>query len=314
VSPERVPVTVEGRELSLSNLDKHLYPSGFTKGELLDYYAKIAPVMLPHLQGRPVTVKRFPNGVGGQGFIEKNLPRHAPAWIATAVLPRKGRGSDTTRFPLVDGLAALTWFVNLAAIEFHTPMWRVNREGQPSQPDLVVFDLDPGAPATIVECCQVAQHLVEHLEPDGVELLAKTSGSKGLQLYGRIAERRWDGDRVNAWAHGVAEAVEHEVPELVVSRMSKSLRPGKVLIDWSQNNPAKTTVTAYSMRAVERPSVSTPVTGEEVRACAERGDPSMLVFSPEDVLQRVSSHGDLLAPLLASRRADGSPRKRRAAS
>jgi len=300
VSPERVPVTVEGRELSLSNLDKRLYPTGFTKGELLDYYAKIAPVMLPHLKGRPVTVKRFPDGVGGQGFIEKNLPRHAPDWIPTAVLPRKGRGSDTTRFPLIEGLAAFTWFVNLAAIEFHTPMWRVDKKGQPSPPDLVVFDLDPGAPATIVECCQVARHLVEHLESDGVELLAKTSGSKGLQLYGRIAERRWSGERVNAWAHEVAEAVEHEVPDLVVSRMSKSLRPGKILIDWSQNNPAKTTVTVYSMRAVERPSVSTPVTWGEVRACADGGDPATLAFSPEDVLGRVSDHGDLFAPLVSA--------------
>ncbi len=259
-------------------------------------------------------MKRFPDGVGGQGFIEKNLPRHAPDWIATAVLPRKGRGSDTTRFPLIDGLAALTWFVNLAAIEFHTPMWRVNRQKQPSPPDLVVFDLDPGAPATIVECCLVAQHLVEHLESDGVELLAKTSGSKGLQLYGRVAERRWDGERVNAWAHEVAEAVEHEVPDLVVSRMSKSLRPGKVLIDWSQNNPAKTTVTVYSMRAVERPSVSTPVTWEEVAACADSGDLSRLVFSPEDVLRRVSSHGDLFAPLLAGGRTGRSAKLPRAAS
>ena len=179
-------------------------------------------------------------------------------------------------------------------------MWRVNRAGRPSPPDLLVFDLDPGAPATIVECCQVAEHLVEHLKESGIDLVAKTSGSKGLQLYGRIAERRWSGERVNAFAHEVAEAVEKEAPELVVSRMSKSLRPGKILIDWSQNNPAKTTVTVYSMRAVERPSVSTPVTWEEVHACAEGGDPAMLVFSPEDVLGRLSSHGDLFAPLVSA--------------
>ena len=294
--PERVTVTVEGRQLSLSSLDKALYPTGFTKGELLDYYARIAPAMLPHLRRRPVTVKRFPDGVTKQGFIEKNVPRHAPDWIPAAVMPRKASGRETTRYAVIDELAALTWFVNMAAIEFHTPMWRLGANGQPKNPDLIVFDLDPGAPATIVQCCHVAGLLRARLAPEGIELLAKTSGSKGLQLYGRIAGKSWNGERVNSYAHEVAEQVEAAEPQLVVSRMTKSLRTGKVLIDWSQNNPAKTTVTPYSMRALDHPSVSTPVTWDEVGRCAE-GKADLLGFGPADVLARVERDGDLFAPL-----------------
>jgi len=300
VSPEKVAVEVEGHELNLSNLDKVLYPAtGFTKGEMLDYYARIAPVMLPHIKGRPLTVKRFPDGVTTKGFIEKNVPRHAPDWIRTAELPRKAAGRDTTNFAVVDGVAGLIWFANMAAVEFHTPMWRVDAKRQPKRPDLVVFDLDPGAPASIVECCEVAGFVRERLEADGIELFPKTSGSKGLQLYGSIAGRRWGGDEVNEYAHGVATDLEGEHPDAVVSRMTKSLRPGKVLIDWSQNNPGKTTVSPYSMRAVERPSASTPVTWDEVAASADTGDPERLRFGPGDVLARVEKDGDLFAPLLA---------------
>jgi bifunctional non-homologous end joining protein LigD len=300
VSPasERVTVTVEGRELSVSNLAKPMYPdTGFTKGELIDYYAKIAPVMLPHLRGRPVTTKRFPNGVNAGSFIEKNVPKHAPDWVRTVVLSRKSKGADTNEYAVVDDLATLVWFANLASIEFHTPMWRIDDGGKPLRPDLIVFDLDPGAPATIVECCKVALLLQERLASDGISLLPKTSGSKGLQLYGKLTTGL-AGDEVNAYAHGVAEAVEKDRGDLVVSRMTKALRNGKILIDWSQNNPAKTTVSAYSMRALPEPSVSTPVTWDEVGKCA-RGGNARLGFSPYDVLKRVEKSGDLFAPLLA---------------
>jgi bifunctional non-homologous end joining protein LigD len=298
-SDERVTVTIEGRELSLSNLAKPMYPAtGFAKGELLDYYAKIAPVMLPHLRARPVTVKRFPNGVEASGFIEKNVPKHAPEWIRTVVLERKAKGADTNEYAVIDDLASLVFFANLAAIEFHTPMWRLDRAGHPVKPDLIVFDLDPGDPATIVQCCEVSLLLRERLANDGILLAAKTSGSKGLQLYGAIAGHRLDGDDVNAYAHEVAQAVEVDEPELVVSRMTKSLREAKILIDWSQNNRAKTTVTPYSMRAIPHPSVSTPVTWDEVEACAGGGRKARLGFGPEEVLERVSTSGDLFATVL----------------
>jgi bifunctional non-homologous end joining protein LigD len=296
-SRNEVTVSVDGREIRLSNLDKPLFPGGFTKGDLLDYYARVAPVMLAHLKGRPVTVKRFPDGVGKSGFIEKNVPRHAPEWIKTVTLARKAAGKETTEYVLADGLAALTWLANLAAIEFHTPMWRADRSGAPRSPDLIVFDLDPGAPASIAECCEVAARLRERLAKDKIDLLAKTSGSKGLQLYGRIASKRWGADRPNEYAHDVAEELEQADPGLVVSRMAKALRPGKVLIDWSQNNPAKTTVTPYSMRALDHPSVSTPVSWDEVEAGA-RGVLDLLAFTPADVLARIDRLGDLFAPVL----------------
>jgi bifunctional non-homologous end joining protein LigD len=296
---ERVTVTVGDRELSLSNLAKPMYPTtGFTKGELIDYYAKIAPVMLPHLKGRPVTTKRFPNGVEASSFIEKNVPRHAPEWVRTVVLNRKSKGADTNEYAVVDELATLIWFANLASIEFHTPMWRIDASGRPQPPDLLVFDLDPGEPATIVQCCEVALLLRDRLEADGISLLPKTSGSKGLQLYGTVATRGWTGEEVNAFAHKVAEAVEADRGELVVSRMTKALRKAKILIDWSQNNPAKTTVSPYSMRALPHPSVSTPVTWDEVEDCARPGGKGRLGFSPAEVLKRVGASGDLFEGLL----------------
>jgi bifunctional non-homologous end joining protein LigD len=301
VSPtsERVPVTVEGRQLSLSNLAKPMYPAtGFTKGELIDYYAKIAPVMLPHLRGRPVTTKRFPNGVQAPSFIEKNVPRHAPEWVRTVVIGRKSKGADTNEYAVIDDLATLVWFANLASIEFHTPMWRIDAAGRPQRPDLIVFDLDPGAPATIVQCCEVALLLRHRLGTEGISLLPKTSGSKGMQLYGSIGERGWDGEEVNAFAHEVAEAVEAEKPALVVSRMTKALRTGKILIDWSQNNPAKTTVSPYSMRALPEPSVSTPLGWDEVEGWAGSGGKGQVGYGPEAVLARVAEGGDLFAGLL----------------
>lgn len=331
---ERFTAEIGGRELSFSNLSKVLYPStGFTKGELIDYYLRIAPVMLPHLARRPITVKRFPNGVVQQGFIEKNVPKHAPPWIRTAVLSRRMKGRDTNEYALVDDLPALVFFANLAAIEFHTPMWRVPddfgaggadeggeaeetskaEEGGDAEetgeaedalnaraatPDLIVFDLDPGAPATIQQCSQVAVVLRDQLASEGIELCPKTSGSKGMQLYGSVASRGWQGLEVNEFAHAAAEAAETNMPQLVVSKMAKALRTGKILIDWSQNNPAKTTVTPYSMRAVTEPSVSTPVTWAEVEACAAGHADGKLGFGPHEVLERVESMGDLLGAVL----------------
>jgi bifunctional non-homologous end joining protein LigD len=309
VSPEgeRVDIRVDGRELQLSNLEKPLFPTGFTKRDMLDYYARIAPAMLPHLRDRPVTVKRFPQGVHHKGFIEKNVPRHAPDWIRTITLPRKGTdrwgkktpadsGRDTTQFTVVDDLATLTWLVNLAAVEFHTPMWRTGPKGpkeQPRPPDLLVFDLDPGQPATITQCCQVALRLRDRASKDKIELVPKTSGSKGLQLYGSVGAKRWPAERTSEYAHALAEELEQSDPGLAVSRMAKSERSGKVFIDWSQNSMAKTTVSPYSLRALERPTVSTPLTWDEVQSGADNGGDALLGLSPEDVLDRVATMGDL---------------------
>jgi bifunctional non-homologous end joining protein LigD len=310
VSPEtpRVTVDVGGRELQLSNLDKPLYPTGFTKGDLLDYYARIAPVMLPHVRHRPVTVKRFPDGVKHQGFIAKNVPGNAPDWVRTITLPRKGtdrwgkpegagKNRDTTQFVVVEELATLMWLANLASVEFHTPMWRIGQKDQPRSPDLLVLDLDPGDPATISECCQIALELRHRVGEDGIELIPKTSGSKGMQLYGGITPKRWSADRVNGYARVLAEELEQTRPDLAVSRMAKVLRPGKVLIDWSQNNPAKTTVSPYSLRALEHPTVSTPLSWDEVEAGADGDGERLLAFSPRDVLARVETLGDLFGSL-----------------
>ena len=279
-----VLVDVEGRTVKLTNLEKVLYPDGFTKGQVVDYYSRIAPVLLPHLRDRAVTRKRYPDGVEGQVFFEKNAPRGTPEWVRTETLPSPGSSKDreTIDYVVVDDLATLVWTANLASLELHTHQWRV---GHP--PDLLVLDLDPGAPATVVECCRVALLLRERLP---FELFPKTSGNKGLQLYARAPV-----EDTNAFARQVAEELEKAEPDLVVSQMTKSLRPGKVLVDWSQNNRAKTTVSVYSLRARDTPTVSTPVTWDEVEACRR---PSDLVFTSEDVLFRVEELGDLFAPLL----------------
>jgi bifunctional non-homologous end joining protein LigD len=297
VSPERQLVRVESRSLSLSNLDKVLYPeAGFSKGEVIDYYTRIAPVLLPHARGRPLTVKRYPDGVEGEFFFEKNAPKGTPAWVKTVALPTPGSTKDrmTTDFAILCDLPTLVWAANLAAIELHVPMWRVNRSGKPQQPDLMVYDLDPGEGASIVECCQVAGLLREALRKDGLEALAKTSGSKGLQLYVPLRPvRPWQD--VHAYARRLATRLEQENPRLVVSNMRKDVRRGKVLIDWSQNNFAKTTVSVYSLRARARPTVSTPVTWQEVGRCRK---PEDLVFEAAEVLERVKRKGDLFAPAL----------------
>ncbi|MCW2615370.1 MAG: ATP-dependent ligase [Frankiales bacterium] len=289
----KVTVDVEGTQVVLSNLDKVLYPAvGFTKGQVLDYYTRIAPVLLPHLAERAVTRKRYPDGVDGQVFFEKNAPRGTPAWVRTVELasPGSSKGRETIDYVVVDDLATLVWTANLAALELHTHMWRVDRD----RPDLVVFDLDPGPPATIVECCVVAQLLRPLLQEDGMEPIAKTSGSKGLQLYAR-ADSFASSEETSAYAKGLAQRFENSHPELVLHRMTKSLRDGKVLVDWSQNSAAKTTVSVYSLRAKDRPTASTPVTWDEVAACTHPDD---LAFTSDDVLARVEEHGDLFAPLL----------------
>ena len=299
MSGTKVVVDVEGRSVALTNLEKVLYPSvGFAKAQVVDYYTRIAPVLLPHLRDRALTRKRYPDGVEGQVFFEKNAPRGTPEWVRTERLPSPGssKNRETIDYVVVDDLAALVWTANLASLELHTHMWRVG-DGEPAPPDMVVFDLDPGEPATIVECCEVAQLLRPLLEADGLAPVAKTSGSKGLQLYAR-ADAFGSSEQTSAYAKGLAQRLEKKQPELVVHRMTKALRPGKVLVDWSQNSAAKTTVSVYSLRARPRPTVSTPVTWDEVEGCRSPDD---LVFTSDDVLDRVAQHGDLFAPLLAPR-------------
>ncbi|MEU7478779.1 non-homologous end-joining DNA ligase [Lentzea sp. NPDC042327] len=283
-----VSVRVEGRVLKLTNLDKVLYPGfGFAKGEVIDYYTRVAPVLLPHLKDRPVTLKRFPNGVDGKWFFEKNAPQHRPEWVRTVRLESPGstKGNETVNYVLVDELATVVWLANLAALELHVPQWTVGPRGGKRDPDLLVFDLDPGAPATVVECCRVAELVRTVLDDDGVDSWAKTSGNKGMQVYAYAPAKD-----TSEYAKGVARRLAREFPELVVSTMAKAQRTGKVLIDWSQNNPAKTTVAPYSLRARERPTVSAPVTWDEVEECRVVED---LVFTADEVLARVDAVGDL---------------------
>ncbi|GAA4019472.1 non-homologous end-joining DNA ligase [Allokutzneria multivorans] len=298
---EATPVRVDGRTLKLTNLDKVLYPEhGFTKGEVIDYYARIAPVLLPHLADRALTLKRYPNGVDGTSFFEKNVSRHAPEWVRTVRLdtPGSSRGAEHADYAVVEDTATLVWAANLAALELHVPQWTVGPRGARRDPDLLVFDLDPGAPATVVECCRVAELLREALAEDGLTAYAKTSGSKGLQLYVPIDPV--DAERPREYAHELAERLAGEHPKRIVSKMVRALRGGKVLIDWSQNNTAKTTIAPYSLRARENPTVSTPVTWAEVADCAS---PQDLVFTAPEVLDRVAEHGDLLADLRSQDRA-----------
>jgi bifunctional non-homologous end joining protein LigD len=293
VSDNNVRVDVEGRTLTLSNLEKVLYPAaGFTKGEVIDYYSRIAPVLLPHVVDRPLTVKRYPNGVDEKFFFEKNAARGTPDWVRTVNLPVPGstKNRDTIDYVVVEELATLVWLANLAALELHVPQWLVPRRARKPRTDLIVFDLDPGAPASIVECCEVALLLKDMLADEGMTLFAKTSGSKGMQVSAPISVD--DPELTSQFAHTLAERLEQQRPDLVVSRMTKSLRPGKVFVDWSQNNPAKTTVAPYSLRAKDSPTVSTPVTWDEVAA----GKP--LSFTSAQVLERVDEHGDLFAGTL----------------
>jgi bifunctional non-homologous end joining protein LigD len=288
-------VEVGDRELSISNLDKVLFPeSGFTKGELIDYYVHIAPVMLPHLQDRPLTMKRYPDGVTKKFFYEKHSPSHAPDWVRTVGVPT-AEGDDTIVYSVIGDLPSLVWAANLGTIEFHVPLWHVGRRrALPAAPDHIVFDLDPGEGTSVVECCEVALLVDKILKDKNLTSRAKTSGSKGLQVYATPKGRlTWDSARTTA--RGIAEELSSEHPELVTANMRKALRRGKVLIDWSQNRPAKTTVCAYSVRGVTRPTVSTPVRWKEIRDCQKSGDPTDLEFTATEALSRVKDSGDLFA-------------------
>ncbi|HVA09071.1 MAG TPA: non-homologous end-joining DNA ligase [Acidimicrobiales bacterium] len=295
MSPTRT--TIEGRELSVSNLEKVLFPeSGFTKGQLIDYYLRVAPVMLPHVRERPLTMKRFPDGVDGKFFFEKHIPSHAPAWVRSVDVGSSD-GEDVIPYAMVNDLPTLAWAANLGTIELHVPLWHVGRHRKlPARPDHMVFDLDPGEGTSIVECCVVAGYVMEELAQQGTESFPKTSGSKGLQLYAAVGpQTTWDSQRERA--HEIARKLESDHPELVVSNMRKSLRRGRVLIDWSQNHSAKTTVAVYSVRAMPTPTVSTPVTQAEVERCAAKKNPRILRFETTDVLRRIDKDGDLFAPL-----------------
>jgi len=293
---KRSTVEVDGRRLSLSNLDKVLYPeTGFTKGEVVDYYARVAPVLLPHIADRPMSFQRFPDGVASQGFFAKNAPKGTPEWVRTVRLPAPGSTKDreTLDYVVVGDLPTLVWAANLAALELHVPQWTVGPRGAVRGSDRLVLDLDPGAPATVVECAEVALLLKDLVEADGLVPVAKTSGSKGMQVSASI--RPVSDGRASAYARDLAQRLEKERPDLVVSRMAKNLRDGKVFVDWSQNNAAKTTVAPYALRARAEQWVSTPVSWDEV-STARR--PEDLRFRAEQTLRRVDELGDLWAPLL----------------
>lgn len=289
-------VEVEGRTLKLTNLDKVLYPAtGFTKGQVVDYYVRIAPVLVPHLAGRPLTMKRYPGGVGEEQefFFEKNAPKHRPDWVKTAPVWSEGN-HRTIYFLLANDLPTLTWIANLASIELH-PSLSVAPEI--STPTMIVFDLDPGPPANIVQCCQVGLWVRQIFEHFGLQSFPKTSGSKGLQIYVPL-NTKITYDQTKAFAHAIARLLEQEHPDLVVSDMKKAIRTNKVFVDWSQNDQHKTTISVYSLRAREHPTVSTPVTWEEVEQALKKKDATRLVFEAKDVLARVEKMGDLFEPVL----------------
>jgi bifunctional non-homologous end joining protein LigD len=289
-------VEVDGRELKLTNLDKVLYPkAGFTKGEVVDYYARVGAAMIPHLSGRAVTLRRFPEGVDDldAAFFEKRCPKHRPKWVKTASV-RAGPRAGKIDFCVCDGLPTLVWMAQLAAIELHPSL---SQARAPTRPTVLAFDLDPGPPADVIDCCRVALRLRELFGHFGVECFPKTSGSKGLQVYVPLN----GGDtyeRTKPFAKAIAQLLEKQTPDLVVSKMKKVERRGKVFVDWSQNHRSKTTVAVYSLRARERPTASTPVTWEELERACDREDASMLVFEAGEVLERIERDGDLFAPVL----------------
>jgi bifunctional non-homologous end joining protein LigD len=284
LASRRVEVQVEERRLSLSNLDKVMYPAvGFTKGQVIDYYTRIAPALLPHLRDRPLTMKRYPDGVQGQFFYEKRTPSHAPDWVRREQVGK-------IEYIVCDDLPTLVWLANMADLELHPSLSLVDDIDRPA---VMAFDLDPGPPAGIPECCEVAFILRDALSQIGLESFAKTSGSKGIQVYVPLNVDGVDYDHGSkALSHALARHLEAQHPKLIVSQQRKDLRKGKVLIDWSQNDENKTTVCVYSLRARERPTVSTPLRWEEL------DDPGALVFEASDVLERVEEHGDLYAPVV----------------
>ncbi|MGC2448075.1 MAG: non-homologous end-joining DNA ligase [Candidatus Sulfotelmatobacter sp.] len=287
-------VEIQGRNLKLSNLEKVLYPAtGFTKKDVIDYYARIAPALLPHLKGRALTRKRYPDGVDGEPFFEKNAPMHKPEWVKTAPI-WSGASRRTVHYILANDLATLIWLANLAALELHPSLALA---ADIECPTMMVFDLDPGPPANIVQCCQVAMWLREIFEHLGLESFPKTSGSKGMQLYVPL-NTPTTYEKTKLFSHALAQLLEQEHPELVVSDMKKNLRMGKVFVDWSQNDEHKTTIAVYSLRAREHPTASTPVSWDEVEKTLKKKDAGLLVFESSDVVKRFEKMGDLFEPVL----------------
>ena len=290
-SGNKVTVEVAGRPLTLSNLDKVLYPeTSFTKGEVIDYYAAVGDTLLPHLAERPLTRKRWPNGTSAGSFFEKNKPRGTPDWVRTTFMAE--HGDDGVEYVVADSLATLVWLANLAALELHVPQWRVDEAGNPLPADLLVIDLDPGPPADIIDCCNVALAMQHLLETDGLTAFPKTSGNKGAQLY--VPVEPTSSQRTSAYAKSLADQLATALPDLVLSSMDRAARTGKVFIDWSQNNAAKTTIAPYSLRGTALPTVSTPLTWDEVADATEAAD---LRFEASDVVRRIDAGGDLLADM-----------------
>ncbi|MCH6167544.1 non-homologous end-joining DNA ligase [Pseudonocardia alaniniphila] len=275
-----------------------MYPlTGTTKSDVLAHYMAVADVMLPHLRDRAVTLVRWPDGVEKSSFFEKDVSRHAPDWIRTARVGTPGGRSQSADFPLIDDVEGLAWAANLAALELHVPQWRLGPRGGHQPPDLVVFDLDPGEGTTVVDCARVAERIADRLADDDLVACPRTSGGKGMQLYVPVTVTR--AEQTSEFAKALAEALAHETPGQVTAVMAKARRRGKVFVDWSQNNPHKTTIASYSLRGRARPTVATPVTWEEVRACRR---PEDLVFTAADLPARIAEHGDLLAPLFTERK------------
>lgn len=292
--PDSPMVEIQGKKLKLSNLEKVLYPAaGFTKGQVIDYYARIAPVLVPHLAGRALTLKRYPNGVDQEFFFEKNATQHRPEWVKTAPIWSEGNHRNVN-YILANDLPTVVWMANLAAIELHPSL---SLAKDIACPTMMVFDLDPGPPANIVQCCQVGMWLREIFSQFGLQSFPKTSGSKGLQIYVPL-NTKVDYDQTKSFARALARLLEEAHPELVVSDMKKALRTGKVLMDWSQNDEHKTTVAVYSLRAREAPTVSTPVRWEEVEQALKKKNADWLRFEADEVLKRVEKSGDLFEPLL----------------
>ena len=291
--PQKAELVVEGKELSVSNLDKVLYPKvGFTKGQVIDYYIRIAPVLLLHLKDRPLTMKRYPNGVNKEFFYEKNCPSHRPKWVKTAKVWSEGN-NRMMNYCLAQDLPTLVWAANLADLELHTSL---AKKSDVAKPTMMVFDLDPGAPADIVQCCQVALWLRDLLGKMKVKAFAKTSGSKGLQVYVPL-NTPVTFDQTKDLSRALAQYLEHEHPDRVTSNMSKAVRKGKVFVDWSQNDQHKTTICVYSLRAKEEPTVSTPVTWDEVANCLKKKKADLLKFRSDQVLARVDKKTDLFEPV-----------------
>lgn len=287
-------VEIQGKHLKLSNLEKVLYPdAGFTKGQVIDYYARVAPALLPHLAGRPLTMKRYPEGIHGLFFYEKNCPSHRPDWVQTTAVWSEGN-NRWMKYCMIQDLPTLVWAANLADIELHTSLSLATKIDQPT---FIVFDLDPGAPANIVQCCEAGLWVRTLFSRLGLESFAKTSGSKGLQIYVPLNTPVTYG-QTKPFAHELARILERAYPDKIVSDMKKALRAGKVFVDWSQNDQYKTTVCVYSLRAKQQPTVSTPVKWSEVEKCLKQRDPELLVFTSDQVLARVDKFGDLFEPVL----------------